>query len=296
MKEGLEILKMAVSVLLTVALISIAIYVFQNSKDAVTTGVGNMNETTKEWDESDMALLSSAELTGSEVANLIRKHMGAISVQVETVAGGNSTYDSINPFINAKGSTTYVNPTSIFSCKVNRNANGVVSGLSFTEQSSALVTEVNTQEDAKRLLVERLGGIIRLTDTWDTVAEKLQSEIYTDGKTMLKNALGSSSDSWGELVKKAVERINSLEAKLDQANNESLVVPYADGTVLAGESVELGFVPATLILMRGPNDEVQIYRNGSWFTGEGEGVWVTLDNEKVRNNSIETIKYVAYRR
>lgn len=211
-----KIVLIAASVIITVGLISLAAFEYGRASGTVKTMSNSLLEQSNEWDMSSLASLDGKELTGSEVASLIRKYKSEYLCKVQ-LANGNpaQVYTSVKPFINSTDSSDYIKPNSIFKCTL--DFQGVsVSVINFDEESVNSTT-IASADDAKRYLVSKVqnNSIVSLNSTWDGIADTLNSTggSIASAKIILGGALGYSSTESTDTAKMmldAAEQIKTL--------------------------------------------------------------------------------------
>lgn len=149
----LGFIKWAAGIVITLAIISIAFIVFNTAKEGTMKGKNKIEAMNAQILDSDMTIYDDAEVSGSEVVNVIKKfnkdYLG-IKVTTGKNAGGtwygydatistsdvgtigSKTTSSITTAID-ETSNLYINPNGRFMGKVYRDTNGAVVALVFSQ-------------------------------------------------------------------------------------------------------------------------------------------------------------------
>jgi len=143
MDNSLKGLILAAGVMITCLVLSIGFYFARESKALSSNSSSKLNDFSSELTESNLIMYDRLEVTGSDVTNFIKKHLGEyteaetapIYVYVETSTKEN-TYkngafiEDIKNFSNIK----YINPLGKFTGDIVRDANDVIIGIKFIQK------------------------------------------------------------------------------------------------------------------------------------------------------------------
>ncbi len=304
MNKGLKIIMLAVSVIITVGILTYTILEYRSSTKAVDANRQALSDATIEWGNADVQSLMSTDRTGTEVLNAIRKYKKDYAVKVVTNLSGSDgkTYTAADALVNDENSVDYIKPQALFHCDLVTNANGAVTTIVFTENVKTIVEDdsIQTPAAAKQYLVDELGGLISMSDSWSDIAGVLKSNNDQNAKKVLAGAVnGNLSDSWYSLASKSATRITELE-KTVSSLNENASTQHVAGSLYGGASVTLGFKPSLIIVWDSHNN-MQMYKDSVWVTrntgSKFESVWCTLslaDEVILNNTGTETLQYEAY--
>lgn len=306
MSRGLKIVMMAVSILITIGMLTYSIVQYHSSSDAVEANRHALTDATIEWGNADIQSLLSSDRTGAEVLNAVRKYKSDYPVKVVTNLSGEEgkTYTASDAVVNDdKDSANYVNPQSIFHCDVITNANGVITTIVFTEDVKDIVEDssIETPNEAKQYLVNELGGLISMSDSWATIASTLKNNNDQSAKRVLAGAVnGDLTESWYSLASKSATRISELEDTVSKLN-ENASTQHTSGSLSGDASVELAFTPSMVIVWDSHNN-MQMYKDSVWTTrntgSSFETVWCNLisngSTSVLTNSSTQVLQYEAY--
>ena len=307
MTKSTKLIELAVAVIISVILITLGIYQYHVSSEAVKSNTNATVDSSAEWNNADLAALSSTDRTGTEVLNAIRKYKSNYTVKVVTASSTSAgkTYNASSYVTNTKGSRDYINPESLFNCSLTMNSNGVITQINFNEklQTAASDASITTPAQAKDYLVNNIsGGLISRSDSWSDIAKKLNNTNDQSAKRVLATAVGgSTSDSWADLASDASTQIKDLRSEVT-SQNANASMQHKKGSLSKGASVDLGFTPKTIIVVRGTINEMQMYSNAVWSvrnTGVKNEIpqWCTLIDTKLQNvNGPDnvTLQYEAF--
>ncbi|MGM1023175.1 MAG: ABC transporter permease [Bacillota bacterium] len=138
MNNASTAMKIGAGILLTVALISLVIIIYQASTGAAIEGKNDFANTQAELSDQKYDVYESSNLTGSEVVNAIRKfgRKADFKITIKTFkdSGGTTYTKGDSGETKNVTSSKYVNPSGIFMGKLDRDANSVVTGITFTQQ------------------------------------------------------------------------------------------------------------------------------------------------------------------
>ncbi|MGY3386796.1 hypothetical protein ACVWZB_004750 [Paenibacillus polymyxa] len=132
-----QAMKTAIGIILTVALASMIIGIFMLAAGWMSDAKDDMNDSHSEVADSKYMMYESTNLSGSEVVNAIRKYARKpeFKITIKTLKDGGTVYTKgdVGETKNVT-SSKYVNPSGIFAGKLDRDANNVVMGITFTQQ------------------------------------------------------------------------------------------------------------------------------------------------------------------
>jgi len=149
MENSLKGLMLAAGIIITCIIISLGFYIAREARDTASSGTGQINQLQAEFSDTSKTMYDGTEVSGSEVINVIRKFsddtMGVKVVTSKTSVfygysfsetDGTLGEASASSYKNAQDptNTNYINPTGRFAGSVVRDANGVITGLVFTQQ------------------------------------------------------------------------------------------------------------------------------------------------------------------
>ena len=134
-------LMLAVVVIIACVLAAIALYMVQRGKSTMNSGNNQFSTMMSDFAELDKAIYNGLEVSGEDVINLIDSlcNNQVVSVHVYTLlnpkksGGGGRVYFAEKYSAPPKSDVNYINPTATFKGKVQKNANGVVTGIDFTQ-------------------------------------------------------------------------------------------------------------------------------------------------------------------
>lgn len=131
-------MKVGAGLMLTIALITLVVILYQASTGAIIEGKNDFANTQAELSDQKYDIYESSNLTGSEVVNAIRKYArkADFKISIKTFKDSGGTTYTKGDYGETKNVTSskYVNPSGIFMGKLDRDANGVVTGITFTQQ------------------------------------------------------------------------------------------------------------------------------------------------------------------
>lgn len=149
MENSLKGLMLAAGIIITCIIISLGFYIAREARDTASSGTGQINQLQAEFSDTSKTMYDGTEVSGSEVVNVIRKFSDD-TMGVKVVTSKTSVYYGYNftendgtlgekanaSYKNAQDATNqnYINPTGRFAGSVVRDANGVITGLVFTQQ------------------------------------------------------------------------------------------------------------------------------------------------------------------
>ncbi len=149
MENSLKGLMLAAGIIITCIIISLGFYIAREASDTASSGTGQIHQLQAEFSDTSKTMYENTEVSGSEVINVIRKFADepvGIKVQTKkTTNYYNYNFKDTDGELGAKSSTdvklaqvpsnnSYINPTGRFLGAVVRDANGMITGLSFVQQ------------------------------------------------------------------------------------------------------------------------------------------------------------------
>ena len=148
MENSLKGLILAAGTVITCLVISLGFYLSNEAQETANTGTQRIGRINTEFAESDKMVYQGAKVSGSEVANAIRKLSGeklgvyVVTKEAQIFYGccfdlttgelkdlSDNTYDASVD----ETSGRYINPYGTFIGQVVRNTNGVITGIVFTQ-------------------------------------------------------------------------------------------------------------------------------------------------------------------
>lgn len=151
MESVTKFLKFAFAILMTVVLISTAVWLFQKGMN-VARGYGekesqvSYNIANKNKTRYDGMIVNGADVLNA--INELKSDGVALKVTVKMKSGESvtdKTASEFTEFVNLPGGEFYINPYANFLGSVERNANGVISGVTFVQQE--YVASAEPKED-----------------------------------------------------------------------------------------------------------------------------------------------------
>ena len=133
-----QALLMAAGVLIAVVIISILFVQFKQANQMSSSASENMNDLTEDIKDSGIMQYDGLEVTCADVVNFYKKYLGDYrsgeSGPFTVVIGGASYVNGASvSSLRDSSSAAYVKPTSRYKCSVTRNANGVITKVTFTK-------------------------------------------------------------------------------------------------------------------------------------------------------------------
>ncbi len=129
-------IKIAIGVLLTVALITAVMLLFNKAKPTVDKASGQLDTITKQMETLEFQAYDGTTVSGSEVISSINtKASNNITITVKTnnnSAGKSYTSASYN--ITNVSDSNYIEPTGKFSATIDKTANETITGVTFVQQ------------------------------------------------------------------------------------------------------------------------------------------------------------------
>ncbi|HRC81162.1 MAG TPA: hypothetical protein PLF27_07235 [Sedimentibacter sp.] len=136
MSNVTTIIKLGAAVLITIAAIAIAVALFGQGADVAKNTENDIKGLNQVLVSKKFEAYNNTEVSGSNVINAIRMYAetGTLTVTVKTKAASSSiTYDQSNKYTIDPSNVNYINPVGNFTSTLTINANGVVTGISFTQ-------------------------------------------------------------------------------------------------------------------------------------------------------------------
>lgn len=129
---------MAAGVLIAVVIISILFVQFRQANQMSSAVSENLTDTTDDIKNASIMQYDGLEVTGADVVNFYKKHLGDYrsgeTGPFTIVIGGTSyTNGASAASLRDSSSASYVKPTSRYKCAVTKNANGVITRVTFTK-------------------------------------------------------------------------------------------------------------------------------------------------------------------
>lgn len=157
MDNGLKGLLLAAGTIITCIVVSLGFYIAREAKDTAVSGAGSISKLNSEFNDNDKTMYDGLSVSGSEVLNVITKFASEeICIRVETIASGKAGKyahygyglksgnelggtSGCNKLEDAKknGKVNYINPNASFEGSVQRNANDVITCITFVQKSAA---------------------------------------------------------------------------------------------------------------------------------------------------------------
>jgi hypothetical protein len=147
----LSFVKWGAGVAITLAIISIAMVMFNSTRTVAEDSIENINDTTKIMAESEYSIYNGNEVQGGIVSSCIEKYEGdymaifvttgssstwygySASISSGVVTMGSETGNTIS-ITKDVSSSTYINPNAVFDANIYRDANDVITAIEFIQQ------------------------------------------------------------------------------------------------------------------------------------------------------------------
>ncbi|NLZ82587.1 MAG: hypothetical protein GX915_02870 [Clostridiales bacterium] len=142
MTDATKIILLAATTLITCILVSLGFISMRSAKELNETAISQMADLNDGLKDSDIKMFDNIDVYGSEIINLIKKELGdyeegetgQIYVYVKTSTKDNTYYNGsqisdLQNFTNEN----YIKATAVFKGKVDKNKNGVILGVQFTQ-------------------------------------------------------------------------------------------------------------------------------------------------------------------
>lgn len=149
MENSLKGLVLAAGIIITCIIVGLGFYIAREARDTAASGAGQINKLNAEFADTSKTMYEGTEVSGSEVLNVLRKFSDEhIGIQVAT--NKNTTYyiyrfdprtgqldqkeDRDYKTAQNEQAENYINPNGRFDGGVVRDANGTITGLTFTQK------------------------------------------------------------------------------------------------------------------------------------------------------------------
>lgn len=137
MNNVTKLLLLAASVLITIAVITIAITIFGQGQQMTQTAEQDMQGINAVLSAKKFEAYDGKQVSGSQVINAIRMYAetGQFDVDVKTGAAASAkTYDDSTKYtVTSPTDSEYINPVGKFNSALTVNANGIVTKITFTQ-------------------------------------------------------------------------------------------------------------------------------------------------------------------
>lgn len=134
---GVKGLILAVTVIIAVILSALALYMANTSKSTINSGTTQYTQLTSEYSEIDATMYDGLDVNGAKIVELIKKLAqtgAAYSISVTTLEGESSTYSATAQYTDpGPTAKSHINETGTFRGEVTKNANGMVTLITFTQ-------------------------------------------------------------------------------------------------------------------------------------------------------------------
>ncbi|MBR4343486.1 MAG: hypothetical protein IKP88_12430 [Lachnospiraceae bacterium] len=137
-------LLLAVSVILSVILVSLMITQFRAAQDMAGVSSELINERTEYIRNSDVMQYDGLTVSGADMVNFCIKQLEdtfsgeqpRFKITLKSSSGNSRTYNNYDSAVKLKDpeNSEYVNPMSKWMCRVNRNKNGIITEVVFTKK------------------------------------------------------------------------------------------------------------------------------------------------------------------
>lgn len=141
--DATKIIILAATTLITCVLVSIGFISMRSAKELNQTAISQMTDLNNGLKDSDIKMFDNIDVYGSEITNLIKKELGDykdgetghLYVYVNTSTKENTYYNG-SQIVNMQNFTheNYIKPTAIFKGEIDKNENGVILGVRFTQK------------------------------------------------------------------------------------------------------------------------------------------------------------------
>lgn len=134
-----QALLLAAGVLITVLIISILFMQFKSASNLGNAVTDQISDTTEDIKNNDILQYDGMTVSGADVVNFYKKHLGDYTSgqtgPFTIVIGGTSYSNGASvSLLRDSSSGAYVKPTAKYKCSVTRNANGMITKVTFTKQ------------------------------------------------------------------------------------------------------------------------------------------------------------------
>lgn len=137
-------LLLAVSVLLSVLLVSLMISQFISAREMANISSEYISDRTEEIKNSDIVKLDGLTVSGADVVNFCLKNLentysgeeADIKIVLNGTSGNSRTYKNYEAALKLRDpeNSEYVNPVTKWICHVKRNKNGIITEVEFTKK------------------------------------------------------------------------------------------------------------------------------------------------------------------
>ena len=137
-------LLLAVSVLLSVLLVSLMISQFISAREMANISSEYISDRTEEIKNSEIVKLDGLTVSGADVVNFCIKNLentysgeeADFTIVLKGTSGNSRTYKNYEAALKLKSpeNSEYVNPVSKWICHVKRNKNGIITDVEFTKK------------------------------------------------------------------------------------------------------------------------------------------------------------------
>lgn len=301
-----KLLSIAVSLFITIGLITLAVNSYHNTANILNYAEEQSKNTAEEWSDSDIVALTGKDITGSEVLNYARKYKSAMTVVVDN-SKSVTKYTADSHVVNEMGTDEYIEPTSLFTAKIDQTVNGDISSLTFTIKGEIQEESITSLEEAKEALAANSYGKFDQTDSWSAIVgyvSKLCQQDSSPVKESLASVLTgtySKEDSWTTLGTAAVEQLSNKKVSDGTTDENNVGVRLVTRTLAAEASYE--FEPTVYMIICTDTcpctnaGTKQIYQGGFWYVdgvsikNEQEAhMWVCVNGNTLTNSTDHTIE------
>lgn len=134
---GVKGLILAVTVIIAVILSALALYMANTSKSTINSGTTQYTQLTSEYSEIDSTMYDGLDVSGAKIVELIKKlaqTSASYSITVVTLEGSSVTYSATAQYSDPGATAAnHINETGTFRGEVTKNANGMVTLITFTQ-------------------------------------------------------------------------------------------------------------------------------------------------------------------
>ncbi|MDF2589601.1 MAG: hypothetical protein K0S41_3442 [Anaerocolumna sp.] len=139
MDNSLKGLILAAGVIITCLVIGLGFFISREAKNTSNNGAGQISSMNTEYQDMDLVIYDGLLVSGKEVQELIKKtdYTTTTGLQILVKTGLNTTgksYSATPTSFPARGNNDYINPTAQFSGLIERDANNIISKITFTQQ------------------------------------------------------------------------------------------------------------------------------------------------------------------
>lgn len=134
---AVKIFLVVVGVILVGLIIAWSTGVFKDKKKDLNDGTERINRAISSMAEFDLLAYDGGSITGSLLLDLIEDARDGnidVEIKVKTIAMGTKDPTPYPTKAPSKEEDNYINPNGIFIGEVERNENGIITGIAFTQQ------------------------------------------------------------------------------------------------------------------------------------------------------------------